>query len=114
MSLGASSYHVQSSRRARLHGCEPAGFVFTKNGKVVQPTKGFRFIQPDSGGKDVCIDTSSPAGKAMFQMLGVFAEFERAIIVSRVNAGLKRARANGKMLAIPRSPPASRRASRKP
>ena len=35
------------------------------------------------------------AGKAMFQMLGVFAEFERGIIRERVNAGLARARANG-------------------
>jgi DNA invertase Pin-like site-specific DNA recombinase len=39
------------------------------------------------------IDTRTPAGKAMFQMLGVFAEFERAMIVDRVNAGLARARA---------------------
>ncbi len=31
----------------------------------------------------------------MFQMLGVFAEFEREMIVARVNAGLARARANG-------------------
>jgi DNA invertase Pin-like site-specific DNA recombinase len=44
------------------------------------------------------IDTSTPAGKAMFQMMGVFAEFERAIIVERVNAGLTRARAQGKTL----------------
>jgi DNA invertase Pin-like site-specific DNA recombinase len=44
------------------------------------------------------IDTSTPAGKAMFQMMGVFAEFERAIIVERVNAGLARARAQGKTL----------------
>jgi DNA invertase Pin-like site-specific DNA recombinase len=41
------------------------------------------------------IDTSTAAGKAFFQMLGVFAEFERAIIVSRVNAGIARAKANG-------------------
>ena len=39
------------------------------------------------------LDTSTPSGKAMFQMLGVFAEFERAMIVERVNAGLARARA---------------------
>jgi DNA invertase Pin-like site-specific DNA recombinase len=38
----------------------------------------------------------------MFQMLGVFAEFERAMIVGRVNAGLKRARAAGKILGRPR------------
>jgi len=43
------------------------------------------------------IDTSTPAGKAMFQMMGVFAEFERAMIVERVKSGLARARsqANG-------------------
>jgi len=33
------------------------------------------------------LDTSTTAGKAMFQMLGVFAEFERGIIRERVNAG---------------------------
>src|SRR5262245_36599814 len=38
------------------------------------------------------LDTSTPAGRAMFQMLGVFAEFERAMIVARVHAGLKKAR----------------------
>jgi DNA invertase Pin-like site-specific DNA recombinase len=35
------------------------------------------------------IDTTTTGGKAMFQMLGVFAEFERAIIAERVRAGLK-------------------------
>lgn len=44
------------------------------------------------------IDTTTPAGKAMFQMLGVFSEFERAMIRERVNAGLARAKANGKRL----------------
>jgi DNA invertase Pin-like site-specific DNA recombinase len=38
------------------------------------------------------IDTTAPSGRAMFQMCGVFAEFERAMIVERVNAGLARAR----------------------
>lgn len=47
------------------------------------------------------VDTSTPAGKALFQMLGVFAEFERAIIVERVNAGLARAKADGKRLGRP-------------
>jgi DNA invertase Pin-like site-specific DNA recombinase len=36
------------------------------------------------------LDTSTTPGKAMFQMLGVFAEFERGIIRERVNAGLAR------------------------
>jgi len=44
------------------------------------------------------LDTSTPSGKAMFQMLGVFAEFERAMIRERVLAGLARARADGKQL----------------
>ena len=44
------------------------------------------------------LDTTTSAGKAMFQMLGVFAEFERGIIRERVNAGLARARANGTKL----------------
>lgn len=41
------------------------------------------------------IDTSTPAGRMLFQLLGVFAEFERTIIASRVIAGQARARANG-------------------
>src|SRR5215472_12925566 len=38
------------------------------------------------------IDTTTPAGKLMFQITGAFAEFERSIIRTRVNAGLKRAK----------------------
>ena len=34
------------------------------------------------------LDTTTPAGKAMFQMMGVFAEFERAMIAERVGEGL--------------------------
>jgi DNA invertase Pin-like site-specific DNA recombinase len=41
------------------------------------------------------IDTTTPAGKAMFQMMGVFAEFERSMIQERVKSGLARARASG-------------------
>jgi DNA invertase Pin-like site-specific DNA recombinase len=44
------------------------------------------------------LDTSTTAGKAMFQMLGVFAEFERGIIRERINAGLARAKAMGMKL----------------
>jgi DNA invertase Pin-like site-specific DNA recombinase len=47
------------------------------------------------------IDTTTPAGKALFQMCGVFAEFERAMIQERVHAGLARARAQGKRLGRP-------------
>ena len=44
------------------------------------------------------LDTSTPSGRAMFQMLGVFAEFERAMIRERVMTGVARARAEGKQL----------------
>ncbi len=56
------------------------------------------------------IDTTTPAGKAMFQMMGVFAEFERAMIQERINAGLARARAQGKRLG--RAPGPSRKRQR--
>jgi DNA invertase Pin-like site-specific DNA recombinase len=49
------------------------------------------------------LDTSTPSGKAMFGMLGVFAEFERAIIQERVKAGLARARAKGRTLGRPKA-----------
>ncbi len=48
------------------------------------------------------LDTATPAGKAMFQMMGVFAEFERAMIAERVRAGLRRAKDEGKQLGRPR------------
>jgi DNA invertase Pin-like site-specific DNA recombinase len=41
------------------------------------------------------LDTSTPSGRAMFQMLGVFAEFEAAMIKDRVRAGLARAKRKG-------------------
>ena len=44
------------------------------------------------------VDTSSPAGKMLFTVIAAIAEFERAIIVERVRAGLRRARAEGKQL----------------
>ena len=51
------------------------------------------------------LNTATPAGKAMFQMMGVFAEFERAIIQERVRAGLARAKSEGKRLGRPRIAP---------
>lgn len=47
------------------------------------------------------IDTSTPSGRAMFQMVGVFAEFERGIIRERVMAGIARAKADGVTLGRP-------------
>jgi DNA invertase Pin-like site-specific DNA recombinase len=50
------------------------------------------------------LDTSTPAGKAMFQMLGVFSEFEREMIRDRVKSGLARAKAKGRVGGRPRLP----------
>ncbi len=48
------------------------------------------------------LDTSTPAGRAMFQMMGVFAEFEREMIRERVTAGMRRAKAAGVVIGRPR------------
>ena len=48
------------------------------------------------------LDTTTASGNAMFQMLGVFSEFERAIIRERIKAGLARARSEGKVFGRPR------------
>lgn len=49
------------------------------------------------------IDTTTPAGRMFFQITGAFAEFERAMIRSRVRAGLDRAKARGVRLGRPRT-----------
>ena len=51
------------------------------------------------------LDTTTPSGKAMFQMMGVFAEFERSMISERVKAGLARTKAKGTKLGRPRTSP---------
>jgi DNA invertase Pin-like site-specific DNA recombinase len=49
------------------------------------------------------IDTTTAAGRMFFQVTGAFAEFERAMIRSRVKAGLERARARGVRLGRPKT-----------
>lgn len=58
------------------------------------------------------IDTTTPMGRLLFHITGAFAEFERAMIVSRVNAGLRRARKEGKRLGRPTIDPRKERAIR--
>jgi DNA invertase Pin-like site-specific DNA recombinase len=53
--------------------------------------------------REQCVDTTTPGGRALFQMMGVFAEFERAMIRQRVKAGVDRAKAKGKRLGRPPS-----------
>ena len=50
------------------------------------------------------VDTSTPTGKMVFTVLGAVAELERSLIVERVKAGLRNARAKGKKLGRPRTP----------
>jgi DNA invertase Pin-like site-specific DNA recombinase len=49
------------------------------------------------------VDTSTPAGKLVFTVLGAVAELERSLIAERVKAGLRNARAKGKRLGRPKS-----------
>jgi DNA invertase Pin-like site-specific DNA recombinase len=55
------------------------------------------------------LDTSTSAGKLVFTVLGAVAELERSLIVERVKAGLRNARAKGKKLGRPRVYPDSHR-----
>ena len=79
------------------------------------PTSSRTIIQTlDACGVDLyldqqAIDTTTPAGKLMFQVTGAFAEFERSMIRQQVNAGLKRAVEAGKQLGRPRIDPALER-----
>lgn len=47
------------------------------------------------------VDTSTPTGKMVFTVLGAVAELERSLIVERVKAGLRNARAKGRRLGRP-------------
>src|SRR6202140_1945245 len=51
------------------------------------------------------IDTTTPAGRMMMQMVGAFAEFERAMLRERTKAGLDAARQNGRIGGGPPEPP---------
>lgn len=48
------------------------------------------------------LDTTTPTGRLMFQMVGAFAEFEKELIKDRVKLGLKRAKQQGKQLGRPK------------
>jgi DNA invertase Pin-like site-specific DNA recombinase len=58
--------------------------------RIAEAGAGFRSITEN-------IDTNTPAGRMMMQMVGSFAEFERAMIRERTSAGLAAARAEGRI-----------------
>jgi len=59
------------------------------------------------------IDTTTPMGKLVFQLIGAFAEFERTMIRQRIKAGLKRAVAQGVKLGRPKIDGATERKVRR-
>lgn len=69
---------------------------------LIRSLETFRALGIDFVSLTESIDTSTPTGKLMFSMLTAFAEFERALIIERINAGLDRARKQGKELGRPR------------
>ncbi|XIA63213.1 recombinase family protein [Bradyrhizobium sp. TZ2] len=79
-----------------------AAWSVDRLGRSLQDLVGFltelRALNCDLYLHQQALDTSTPSGRAMFQMLGVFAEFERGMIRVRVNAGLARAKAKGTKL----------------
>jgi DNA invertase Pin-like site-specific DNA recombinase len=58
--------------------------------RIAKAGAGFRSITEN-------IDTTTPAGRMMMQMVGAFAEFERAMIRERTSAGIVTARAEGRV-----------------
>ena len=58
--------------------------------RIADAGAGFRSVTEN-------IDTTTPAGQMMMQMVGSFAEFERAMIRERTSAGIAAARAEGRV-----------------
>jgi len=54
--------------------------------------KKVELVSLDSGDS---VDTTSPMGKAFFQIAGVFAELERSMINARTKAGIEKAKIDG-------------------
>lgn len=73
-------------------------------GRALGPTRAPRHAAPEieaagAGFRSLTesIDTTTPAGRMLMQMVGSFAEFERAMIRERTSAGLAQARAEGRV-----------------
>ena len=91
--------------RARRFGL----VLTTKIDRIARSSLDLKHIIAELEGRGIkfeCSDqpfsTNTPTGKLLFGILGEIAEFERSLIVERTNAGLARARAQGKRLGHPR------------
>jgi hypothetical protein len=95
---------IRAHRRAFIQNAPLKARQRATNGGVFLCRSWWRFLANSTPRASICIcinRASIPARqpeKAMFQMMGVFAEFQRAMIVERVKAGLSRARSQGKRL----------------
>ena len=87
--VSQDSQTTENQRRILMEVAERSGWT------VVEVFEDAGFSGAKSRDKRPAVDTSTPSGRMLFQMLAVFSEFERAIITSRINAGLARARARG-------------------
>ncbi len=69
---------------------------------LIRALETFRALGIDFVSLSEQMDTSTPTGKMVFTVLGAVAELERSLIVERVRAGLRNAKAKGKKLGRPR------------
>jgi DNA invertase Pin-like site-specific DNA recombinase len=69
---------------------------------LLRALENFRALGIEFGSVSEQMDTSTPAGKMVFTVLGAVAELERSLIVERVKAGLRNAKAKGKRLGRPK------------
>ncbi len=69
---------------------------------LVTALEEFRSLGVEFLSHQEAVDTSTPAGRMLFQVIGAMAEFEREIIRERVIAGLRQAKEKGKTLGRPR------------
>lgn len=69
---------------------------------LIEALQTFAALSIDFVSVTEAIDTTTPMGRLFFHIVGSFAEFEREMIVERVKAGLKNARARGMTLGRPR------------
>jgi len=75
----------------------------TETSVIAEPVqKEFEFLGVDLVAIDQALDTTTPAGRLLFHMLGAIGEFERDLIRGRVIAGVRRARVLGKHLGRPK------------
>ena len=72
--------------------------MFALDRVAIEPLTGVEFVSLSEQ-----VDTSTPTGKMVFTVLGAVAELERSLIVERVRAGLRNARAKGRRLGRPRA-----------